>query len=370
MATVTLPLLASQLGFERQAKAESNYSEQADVGPTTVSLFVQTQNESLPTERLIAALAAHLREIGVHLAVADMTSSEDNSAPPPNTPVPTATAAQGASGLAGPIALIWIREEEGQLRLQFYEPSGGRLRARSLPLASTDAASIEEVSLIVRSYVDALLDAPDAPLDAPPKDPPSQPRSGSSIVTPPLHEKQEESNSSPSVRLELGYAPSAIEVSGQWQQGAALGVVVRHVAPVSFGASYAFLTHLVVNEDVSFTLERHPISLFAGVPIVFTNRFTLEPRLALEADVTLRRSTSTSEAQALPNESRIIWSTSAQLQTGFSFSSHFGAFGTGGVSMVINRFDYVLETSEGQQVLLSTDRVRPVFILGLWGQWP
>src|SRR5690606_309663 len=158
---------------------------------------------------------------------------------------------------------------------------------------STDAASIEEVSLVVRSYVDALLDAPEAlstPLPNEPELPPEAPTD-----TPPPRTKRERPKASPYLRLELAYAPSAIDLSATWQQGAAISLVVRHLAPVTFGASYTFLTHLSVENDVSFTLQRHPVSLFAGIPIDITNRVTLEPRLALEADVTLRRSTSTNE---------------------------------------------------------------------------
>lgn len=362
---VALSLLLSQVGFESQASAELHQTEQQGARHTTVSLFVQTTDKSLPTDRLIAALAANLGEIGVRLDVARTNSPKDGDVQPAAT-APTTPTAEGTTSHPGPIALIWIREEEGQLKLQFYEPSGGHLRARDIPLASTDAASIEEVSLVVRSYVDALLDGPKV-LSAPqPKEPEPKPQAD----TPPPLAKHERTETSPAIRLELAYAPSAIDLSETWQQGAAVSLLVRQLVPVTFGASYTFLTHLSVEDDVSFTLQRHPVSLFVGIPIVMTNRFTLEPRLALEADFTLRRSTSTDEASASQSESRTIWSSSAQLQAGFSFSRYVGAFATGGASIVINRFDYVLDTNMGEQVLLSADRFRPVLALGLWGQWP
>ncbi len=368
---IALSLLISQVGFEERANAELHQAELEGDRPTTVSLFVQTRNESLPTDRLIAALAAHLGEIGVHLEVAKTNSPQDSDTPPIAPAAPTTPAAEGTTSPLEPIALIWIREEAGQLRLQFYELSGGRLRARNIPLASTDAASIEEVSLVVRSYVDALLDGPEAQPVPQPKDPNPAPQVEPPKETPSSTENQEQQEGSPSFRLELGYAPSGIDLSETWQQGAAVSFVVRHWAPMSLGVSYTFLTHLVQDDDdVSLTLKRHPISLFAGIPIALTNRSTLEPRLALEADITSRSSTSTDQVSASESESRVIWSTSAQLQAGFSFSEHIGAFGTGGVSMVINRFDYVLDTNSEQQVLLSPDRVRPVMMLGLWGQWP
>ncbi len=117
-------------------------SERAASVPTLV-VVVPEQQSPVPIKRLIAALEAHLSELGVEVRLSDEQKSlQDHGQDSEQSNV---------------LAFVWIQSEAGKLSVHLDEPTGARFQERRIPLSRANAANVEEVAVIVRSAAAALL---------------------------------------------------------------------------------------------------------------------------------------------------------------------------------------------------------------------
>lgn len=329
--------------------------------PAVVQLMVgsQTTNES---GNLVAVLTAHLQELGVRVVVRDPDAPE----------APTGREAEET-----PLALIWIRSIDDQVILQFYEPKGAHLRVRQVPLKGADPASIEEVALIVRSFVEAVL------LTATQASTAEAKATGGSPPSPVLEQAVAHDPADSSwFRVELGYATTDFSSTTPWQHGlrGSFGLQgLGNLKRISFnlGLAYTIFPALVVaEEDVELRVSRHPIELHSSAHFQINSWWALEPRLGLEVDILHRETIDSELVSASAELSRTTVAASLQIGSDAKIWRTGGVYVQAGADVMLRRFDYVIAapegqaTPEGQEVVLSPSPVRPRFGVGIWLSFP
>jgi hypothetical protein len=318
----------------------------------TVIVRVSEAASPLPLERLLEALRSQLAELRV-----DVELRSD------------ALAGQGTQSGAV-VAVVWLERAGERLVVRFYEPAGSSLRERTIPVSGTDAASIEEVALVVRSAVSALLEhsasaatssfaapAPTPKLAAPAETSHASNRAPSG--TPPT--------SAQSLELSGAYVLTRYAHESDWQHGAALGLEWREPQlPLVAGLGYTWLPPLETrSEDLLVTLRRHPFEAFFALPWQTEGGpFRIEPGAALVADAITRTSSALSaEVETTPTSTLWSWAASARLRVGFRPTSGVWLFAAGCADVLLSRHEHVTEGPNGA-VFLSPLPVRPRFQLG------
>lgn len=322
--------------------------------PAVVQLVIGSETKE-GSGNLVAVLSAQLQELGVDVVVREPGHQDANTEQhDANTQQET------------PLSLIWIRSIDEQVVIQFYEPQGVRLRVRRVPLRGKDPASVEEVALIVRSYVDAVMltaaqestEASKEPLEAAPPHPRPPPS---------------DSNASyPQVRAEVGYATMSFASRTPWQHGvrgslglAQLGTFER----VSFnvGLAYTFLPPLFENvREIELRVSRHPLELHAGVRFEVNSWLALEPRLRLEVDILHRQTMDTPSVEASRDQSRTTVAAGVQLWSQARLWANGGVYVHGGADTMLRRFDYVISSSDEEEIVLAPRQIRPQLGGGIW----
>ncbi len=338
------------LGGLPLAKAETagSATEGSAHAPRTVIVRTSGAAPPLPLERLVEALRSQLAELHVDVEL----RSE-------------ALAASGTDAGAV-VAVIWLERSADALVVRFYEPAGSSLRERSIPVSDTDAASIEEVALVVRSAVGALLER-SAPEVASPTPAPAPAQLATAPTSAPQADDADSPSSSPSLEVSGAYVLTRYARDIAWQHGAVFGVEWRHVRlPLAAGLAYTWLPPLEVRTaDLSMTLRRHPFEAVLGVPWHMEDRrFRVEPGVALLADPIARSSSAESpELEPTPQTTLWSWAASARLRVGVRPTPGVWLFAAACADVLLHRYEHVTEGPNGT-VFLAPLPVRPRFQLG------
>jgi hypothetical protein len=306
----------------------------------------------LPLERLVEALRSQLAELRV-----DVELRSD------------ALTGQGTQSGAV-VAVVWLERSGERLVVRFYEPAGSSLRERNIPVSGTDAASIEEVALVVRSAVSALLERSASMVTsrvAAPAPPPQRAVPAEAPRASAAAPSSAPSSNTQSLEVSGAYVVTRYARGTDWQQGAAFGIEWRErQLPLAAGFGYTWLPPLETRtEDLLVTLRRHPFETFLGVPWQ-TERspFRLEPSVALLADPITRTSSAlSSELQTTPTTTLWSWAASARLRVGVRPTSGVWLFAAACADVLLSRYEHVTEGPHGA-VFLSPLPVRPRFQLG------
>lgn len=326
-------LLVTALGFS-VARAEPARSE-----APRVELIVEGSDEPL-SARLVTALEAQLAELGVALVVQLPASSNP-------------------SGEQAPIAIVWIRSRDGTLAIQFFEPRGERLRVREVPVSGQDPVSIEEVSLIVRSYVEALLVTP------------SESRAEPKPSLKSEAEKQQRGGLAPQFHADVAFTLSTLASEADWQPGARLGAGVAGLGPFTLGVQMTLRPALVLDSDqVALQLRSYPFGLFASARLPLNGDFYLVPRLNAQVDIVQRRTLAGDGVAPADDETRASFVLGGELQIEWQLVAWGGLYVSAGADVVLGRYDYAISTPEGQVNVLSPQLVRPLLGTGFSLQVP
>ncbi len=335
------------LGAVSLAKAETAGLATAGASHASGTVIVRTSDAAppLPLERLVEALRSQLAELHVDVEL-------------------RSEAAVSATEASAVIAVVWLERSDDALLVRFYEPAGSSLRERSIPVSGTDAASIEEVALVVRSAVSALLERSTSEVTSP--QPAPAPHAAAPMSAPRADDT--EAPSSPSSFEGSGaYVLTRYARGTAWQHGAAFGLEWRDVRlPLAVGLTYTWLPPLQVRTvDLSMTLRRHPFEAFLGAPWPMEDtRFRVEPGVALLADPITRASSAQSpELEATPQTTLWSWAASARLRMAYRPAPGVWLFSAACADVLLGRYEHVTEGPNGA-VLLSPLPVRPRFQLG------
>lgn len=338
--------------------------------PPSVLLMMPEPAPASRMRTLQEVLVARLEELGVHVQL---------SALPPALP---AVGEQSSEPL-DVIAFIWLETQPELIVVHFYEAAGTNLRERRIPIVNLDAASIEEVAVVVRSAVSALLErseriaqqgsTDDQEPEPDPVPPPPQafPRANLEASEARALEAPEVTAHRRPLRLSLSYVGQDYAPGMRWNDGVALGVAWQ-ADGWSVGASYAWFSTLEHQTDlVGFTLSRHPVEIFLGWSLPLWDRWlALRPEAAVGADYVVRKTVGSSEAfEPTARQGRWSWTGSGRVAVVAFPLPRWQVFVAGGADYVLNRFTYTV-TGERDAPVITPRRLRPSFSGGLGFELP
>jgi hypothetical protein len=324
----------------------------------TIVVLVPEAAPPLPLQRLTEALRSQLVELGIRVQLSTGPATVGEHGEP-------------GSGERDVLAFVWIERTGEALEVRFYEPAGASLRERRIPVAGTDAASVEEVAVVVRSAASALLERRRAKAAEPPPPPPSGPPPRPPSKTPPPVGEPEKDV--PPLQASLAYAATLYAKEGPWQHGAIVSIAWRAGStPWRFGAAYTWLPPLRhAADDWEISLSRHPIEAFVGLELAVAGpRVTLRAEGAGIYDPIVRRTSRVSaELESTPSTVRWSWATSMRLRLAWEPASRVWLFGGGGADFVVNRFENAIRDPE-ETTVLSPLLVRPRLQVGVAADLP
>lgn len=324
-------------------------------GARTLIVVAPKTTSNLAVPDLMTALRSQLEELDISVVL----SSESFATGP------TGLTSQDGRDV---LAFVWLVEQDGTLTIHFYEAAGASLRERRIPVSGTDAINLEEVAIIVRSSVSALLERAERerntePVVTPVDEEPAPVDVENSEVV------RDEARDPPSpVALDFGLTLSRYAPQTSYQQGLR-GLVT--VAPTrSFwevGAAYTYVPATSVDGGgASITLARHPIELiFAADYMIPRAPLFVGGSLGMIVDPILRRTTATEEGiVAEQDEWRTSWATSAHLRAGVQATTSLRFLVAAGAEVLLRSHAQVLGGEESQ-VLVAPHRVRPHVFAGI-----
>lgn len=332
-----------------------------------VRVMVQSSAHSLPKSELIDALESQLGELDVEALV---SSGSDGTVGPGFAGSRKQGRRAESEGSRSVLAFVFIESTDGAITVHFYEPAGSSFRERRIPVSGTNTASIEEVALVVRSAVKALLERqPSAPPQSVAAAKPPPPLDETVAPPEPAASGPEATAQAAFVELGLGYTTMPFAREASWQHGIALELSYHASSWWQAGLSYAWLPALTQRADgLEVNLERHPLQLFGGVEQEVGHDFFLDAHVGLFVDPISR--TTRSDSQQLDPAPRTVRVSSGLLcGVGVAWEPLFPLRLIGSVQgeFLLNRFDFVVAEADSdgtQRALLSPWPVRPRLTIG------
>ncbi len=320
----------------------------AEPSEYTVVVIVPEASLPVPSQRLTDALTSQLAELGIRVQLSRGPAIGRDAA------------AAGPSGRRV-LAFVWIEGTPEALVVHFYEPAGASLRERRIPVADLDAASLEEVAVVVRSAASALLERADEPFERSegPEPVAAAPLERAPPPVPPQRTLR--------VQLALAYSGGLYAPELGWESGLFGSVAWRPVRmPWVFGIGYTWLPPAdFVADRVTLEIARRPADVSIGWerPLGWGTSFRATG--AVVVDPIRRRTGSAAEPfERTREETRWSWAASTRLRLGWAPAPRWSLFVSGGADFVLNRFEYVVG-GEVQTPIISPLRVRPRAHLGV-----
>jgi hypothetical protein len=341
----------------------------AHADPATQSLvFLQSSVPTHPSlDRVVEATRGPLAELGVELLVAARSSSAELGA--------TTRAAHALADSSHAIAVVWLDNppagNPGSV-IYFFDPLRKRLFTRSLAINESETAAAEEVAVVLRSAVGALLAGADVAMtevkvSEPAKVPTLASKPEAARDTAQAEGSQCQPLECAHLGVGLGYVGTIVATDSSWQSGARLSLDFRPArSRWVLGAAYQVLPPLrAESSQVTTRLYRHPAELALGVRLLGES-FRLEPELAFVADPVLRETErADSPLVATPPTTRWLWALSARIRASWSLTTRLSAVAGLGADLVLNPFKQVTEEVVPQAQVYSLIAIRPLAEAGL-----
>lgn len=263
----------------------------------------------------------------------------------------------------GALAVVWLEPREGVVTVFLFESKGRRLRARRVLVSGTAEAAAEEVGVVIRSAVSALVEGAEVsmpeipvPVEAAPK-----------LAPPPPASPPEPTPEEPRWRLAAGYVGTLYSLDAAWQHGLAASLSVRPFdSPWFVELGYAFLPPLELSAPgVRSELERHPCELGVGIELG-VGRFRVATEALFIVDFTSRRTTRADEPLArAPSESRPLYAGSLRLRGALPLAGRAALYAAFGAEFLLNRFDHVVRGADSPEPSITQLAARPRTDVGL-----
>lgn len=264
-------------------------------------------------------------------------------------------------------------EQADDLLLYLVEPAAKRALVRRVKkTAGAEQAGVEELSIIVRSTVGALLEGREIGMEAGPEiAPPPQPPPPRAPPPPPAPPKQpppkqREPERAGVGRLAAHYAGEAYAPEASWQSG--LGVELSGSADgaLFFGLGYVALSPVEVEtESARVRVARYPLRAFVGYEVPL-DRFALAGQLGLIGELD-RRSTTKTGSGVVPTESAdtLSWALSPRVTARYEVWARTHVWAGVGLDVFLSNSEYVAELPGRREALLSPYRARAQASVGL-----
>jgi hypothetical protein len=327
----------------RASAAESELSETPATTPKPSSaavVFVRA-DATRASARSYDGTEAQLRELSVQVVSAE-----------PMGNLSLASQAFRAAELARrhrALGTIWFSQDVAQLRVYVYDAKHRQLTSRTLTRA--DSASGEEVAVVLRSAISALI-AGEATALEPVTIPPPEP-------APPARPRPPPREHGPRLLAGAGYAATTY-TSGSFQNGVQLLVAGRPSPRTLLGLDATWFEQATLSgAGAAAVLTRYPVELFGGYAFATSPRFFAYFELALQLEL-LQRTTRVMDAslEARPSEDRLRFSVVPRLRSVVEPVAGLLAFAAFGADITTDRYDYVVQSGSGP-VRFAARTVRP-----------
>jgi hypothetical protein len=181
-------------------------------------------------------------------------------------------------------------------------------------------------------------------------------------LPPPVQDLPEDERSL--LRLAIAYRGAAFAREVSWQNG--LGLWAGWISRIGLygGAGYEIIaSQRISHESLEFSVDRHPIELFAGYRYR-VGRFAVDGELAAILDIVIRRAQSPESGfRASDDRTRLVFGLLTRARAEYAPVQNVAFFAGAGISFFFNNFEYVGDF-EQREVLLSPRKVCPDIEVG------
>lgn len=338
----------------------------ANAGEPRRVVLVVSASDAARAESLMGAIKAQLGDLPVALVVEEPAR------------VPSALrdrldfAAQACKQHDAVGAFFVEAEQVDDILLYLVEPAAKRALVRRVKkTAGAEQAGVEEMSIIVRSTVGALLEGreigmevgpeiapPPKPAEPPPKPKPTPPR-----PAPPRPPEPERHGLG---RLAAHYAGESFAPEAPWQNGLGVELSGSPDGQLFFGLGYVAFAPVEVEGDAArVRVARYPLRALVAYEIpVERLRFAGQLGFVGELD---RRSTTKTGTGVVPTESAdtLLWAVSPRVTARYEVWSRTHLWAGVGLDVFLSNSEYVADLPGRREALLSPYRTRAQASLGL-----
>jgi hypothetical protein len=300
----------------------------------------------------LLAIRAQLGDIAVRVAVERGPDRDDLRA--------AIDAAKAFAAGDHAIGAFWLSAQGPDVMLYVAEPTGGRVLVRRVQ-GGAEAAALEEIAVIARGSVEALLEGRAIgmePIARPPT--PEAPRAVPTRIAdarPPDRTL---------ARTLVALSGDAFAPTTPWQAGLAIGAAWSPLDRVFIGAGYALFGAVDVEAGpASARVSRHPLEIGLAYEVPF-GPVSIGGEMLGELDALTRTTTRVGAGvRAAPDDLRWLGAVGGRARVLYQVAPPFRVFVNGGVDVLLNAFQYVIEGASGGTSVLAPNRFRPRLDLGL-----
>ncbi len=271
--------------------------------------------------------------------------------------------ARAAAKQHGALGAVWFDDSTSdKVSIYVYDASHAWVARRVLHSPEVDAAAAEELAVVVRAAIDALLagkvvamEVVTMPNPAPSEsEAPAPPSVGSAAIDPSFKVQ---------VRFGVGYEGTSF-ARGTWQNGGTFLLFLQPTRPLYFGASYAqFPTLTLQTPEAEARIVRHPVEVTVGWlsgnmgPAFRRGYMAFEMAGLLDV---VQRATVLRDPllTAMPRDTRLRWGISPRARAWIPVIGPLQAFVMGGADLLFGNYDFLIN-SPGGQFQISQRSVRP-----------
>lgn len=242
----------------------------------------------------------------------------------------------------GTLGAFWVSvKSPDSMGLYFLAPGGERIVSRWVSTAErARAVGIEEMAVIVRSSVQSLLGSKDFVREMAP----------AAVPLPVIQVDDRVAR----VRLSVAYEGSTFAPQVTWVHGLKVGASAQLTPSIHLGLNYTVVPSLNLGADeVAVNIVRRPIELVGGFR--FGKTFRAGVDLGAQADIVTRFTQATSlDWTAQAPSTRVLFSLSGRAVGAVQLGPWAQLYLSAGVEGVLNRFDFVAETSSSMSTAVIT----------------
>jgi hypothetical protein len=307
---------------------------------------------------LWTSVRAQLSDLGVEVVLR----------PRPPRPTAPAPVAQKLARTTGALCVIWLEPAEAAVTIFLLDRDRKRLRARRVLVSGTRAAAAEEVAVVIRSAVAALLVGVDVmmPEVALPKAPePPKPEPQDIRPEPDDVNRPAEPHDPP--RLAIGYRGALYSPEAPFQSGVAVTVEAKLFDfPLLAGVGYAFFPPLRARvAGLTTEIRRHPLDVIAGYELDLRS-LSLAGMMSFGPDWLERRTTATDATlRAESRDRRLQWTLGLGLRGGLEIPAKIRVQAGAAAEFLLNRYDHVVAGTGTREPVIRQRVARPRVDAGL-----
>jgi hypothetical protein len=343
-------------------------ASEARSAPRRAVFFESAANAHPSLNAVLDATRAPLAELGVELSVAPRPAATSLAA--------TTNAAKRVAQSTQALAVVWLDAERmrgNSAVLYFFDAARARLLTRQVQVSDSESAAAEEVAVVLRSAVGALLEGEEVAMtEVALPEVKKEPLAALTPPAPPARPAPQAPSRPNSFSVGLSYVGSIFNDQGTWQSGARLALALRPFASRWWlGAAYEVLLPLDADGAGATTrVARHPAELSVARELL-PGRLRVAPELALIADAVHRETREVdADLEATAPSTRWLWALSMRLRGRCVLGERSSLWGSLGADFVLNPFEQVAAQPGAERAVASLLVVRPHveagFLFDLW----